>query len=51
MAPNPITRLRELSLALPGAHEIVAWGEPTFRVRNRPSAAAVHLTHTPRSTS
>jgi hypothetical protein len=28
-------RLRALCLALPEAHEVVAWGEPTFRVRNR----------------
>ena len=24
-----------MSLALPEAHEVVAWGEPTFRVRNK----------------
>lgn len=28
-------RLRALCLALPEAHEALAWGEPTFRVRNR----------------
>jgi hypothetical protein len=27
--------LRGLCLALPEAHEVEAWGEPTFRVRNR----------------
>ena len=24
-----------LCLALPGAHEVEAWGEPTFRVKNK----------------
>ena len=28
-------RLRAECLALPEAHEVEAWGEPTFRVRNR----------------
>ena len=27
--------LRTICLALPEAHEVVAWGEPTFRVRNK----------------
>jgi hypothetical protein len=31
----PLDRLRALCLALPEAHEVVAWGEPTFRVRNK----------------
>jgi hypothetical protein len=35
MAPRPLTRLRRLCLALPDAHEVEAWGEPTFRVRNK----------------
>ncbi len=35
MAPRPLTRLRKLCLALPEAHEVKAWGEPTFRVRNK----------------
>ena len=35
MAPRPLTRLRKLCLALPEAHEVEAWGEPTFRVRNK----------------
>jgi predicted DNA-binding protein (MmcQ/YjbR family) len=30
-----LTRLRKLCLALPDAHEVEAWGEPTFRVRNK----------------
>jgi predicted DNA-binding protein (MmcQ/YjbR family) len=35
MAANPLPRLRRLCLALPEAHEVVAWGEPTFRVRKK----------------
>lgn len=35
MPPSPLARLRRLCLALPEAHEVTAWGEPTFRVRNR----------------
>jgi predicted DNA-binding protein (MmcQ/YjbR family) len=35
MPPSPITRLRKLCLALPDAHEVEVWGEPTFRVRNK----------------
>jgi len=31
----PLVRLRKLCLALPDAHEVEAWGEPTFRVRNK----------------
>ena len=34
-ARDPLTRLREICLALPEAHEVEAWGEPTFRVRNK----------------
>ena len=30
-----MTRLRKLCVALPEAHEVEAWGEPTFRVRNK----------------
>jgi hypothetical protein len=33
--PDPLSRLRELCLALPEAQEVMAWGEPTFRVRNK----------------
>ena len=33
--PALIERLRKLCLALPEAHEVEAWGEPTFRVRNK----------------
>lgn len=32
MALRPIRRLRRICLALPEAHEVEAWGEPTFRV-------------------
>lgn len=35
MPPRPLTRLRRLCLALPEAHEVEAWGEPTFRVRRK----------------
>jgi predicted DNA-binding protein (MmcQ/YjbR family) len=35
MAPRPLVRLRKLCLNLPEAHEVEAWGEPTFRVRNK----------------
>jgi len=35
MPPRPITRLRKICLALPEAHEVEAWGEPTFRIRNK----------------
>jgi len=32
---SPVQRLRRLCLAYPDAHEVEAWGEPTFRVRNK----------------
>jgi hypothetical protein len=34
-ARSPLARLRKVCLALPGAHEVEAWGEPTFRVKNK----------------
>jgi len=34
-SPTPLRRLRALCLALPEAHEVDAWGAPTFRVRNK----------------
>ncbi len=34
-ATSPIERLRAICLALPEAHEVEAWGEPTFRVKNK----------------
>lgn len=30
-----LTRLRRICLAFPESHEVEAWGEPTFRVRNK----------------
>ena len=30
-----LDRLRSICLALPEAHEVEAWGEPTFRVKNK----------------
>ena len=33
--PRPLSRLRKICLTLPEAHEVEAWGEPTFRVRNK----------------
>lgn len=35
MPPSPLPRLRKICLALPEAHEVEAWGEPTFRVKNK----------------
>lgn len=35
MPPSPLARLRKICLALPEAHEVEAWGEPTFRVKNK----------------
>jgi hypothetical protein len=32
---TPLDRLRAACLALPEAHEVEAWGEPTFRVKNK----------------
>ena len=34
--PNSnLERVREFCLSFPEAHEVEAWGEPTFRVRNK----------------
>lgn len=33
--PDVLARLRRICLELPEAHEVIAWGEPTFRVRKR----------------
>ena len=35
MASRALLRLRKICLALPEAHEVEAWGEPTFRVKNK----------------
>ena len=32
---SPLPRLRKLCLSLPEAHEVEAWGEPTFRVKGK----------------
>jgi len=45
MPASPLARLRKLSLALPEAHEVEAWGEPTFRVRNKIFAMYAHAKH------
>jgi predicted DNA-binding protein (MmcQ/YjbR family) len=34
-APNPLARVRKICLAFPEAHEVEAWGEPTFRIKNK----------------
>ena len=33
--PPPLPKLRKISLSLPEAHEVEAWGAPTFRVKNK----------------
>lgn len=33
--PSPVDQLRSICLSLPEAHEVEAWGEPTFRVKNK----------------
>lgn len=35
MRPERLARLREICLALPGATEKEAWGDPTWRVRDK----------------
>ncbi len=35
MPRSPFPRVRKLALSLPEAHEVEAWGEPTFRVKNK----------------
>lgn len=43
MSPRlPVLRVRSICLALPEAHEVKAWGEPTFRVRNKIFAMYAH---------
>ena len=42
MPPSPLARLRKACLALPEAHEVEAWGEPTFRIRNKLFAMYAH---------
>ncbi|MBM4187908.1 MAG: MmcQ/YjbR family DNA-binding protein [Gemmatimonadetes bacterium] len=33
--PRVLAKLRKICLGLPEAHEVIAWGAPTFRVRNK----------------
>ncbi|HTE36404.1 MAG TPA: MmcQ/YjbR family DNA-binding protein [Reyranella sp.] len=42
MARQPIDRLRAICLALPEAAEKQAWGDPTFRVRDKIFAMEKH---------
>ena len=42
MPPSPLSRLRKLCLSLPDAHEVEAWGAPTFRVKNKLFAMYAH---------
>lgn len=35
MSTRLLARTRKLCLSFPEAHEVEAWGEPTFRVRNK----------------
>lgn len=35
MPRDPLLRCRKLALSLPEAHEVEAWGEPTFRIKNK----------------
>jgi hypothetical protein len=35
MPQSPLDRARAICLALPDAHEVEAWGAPTFRVKNK----------------
>lgn len=43
--PSPLTKLRKLCLALPAAHEVEAWGEPTFRVKGKLFAMYAHASN------
>ena len=42
MARDPLPRCRKLALSLPESHEVEAWGEPTFRVKNKIFAMYAH---------
>lgn len=42
---SPLPRLRKISLSLPEAHEVEAWGEPTFRVKNKLFAMYAHASN------
>src|SRR5258705_1477955 len=42
MPPSPLARLRKVCLKLPEADEVEAWGDPTFRVKNKIFAMYAH---------
>ena len=42
---RPLTALRKLCLALPEAHEVETWGEPTFRVKGKLFAMYAHASN------
>ena len=42
MPRDPLRCCRKLALQLPEAHEVPAWGEPTFRVKNKIFAMYAH---------
>ena len=42
MPRDPLPRCRKLALSLAEAHEVQAWGEPTFRVKNKIFAMYAH---------
>ena len=47
MAPRVLDRVRRICLAQPDAHEQLAWGAPTFRVKGKLFAMYAHpATHT-----
>jgi predicted DNA-binding protein (MmcQ/YjbR family) len=35
MPPSPLARVRKICLGFPDAHEVEAWGAPTFRLKNK----------------
>ena len=42
MPPSPLTRVRAICRGFPGAHEVEAWEEPTFRLNNKLFAMYAH---------
>lgn len=53
MAASPLARVRRICLSFPDAHEVEAWGEPTFRVKNKLFAmyASAGTHHSPKQPS
>jgi hypothetical protein len=45
MGASVLARVRKICLALPEAHEKIAWGAPTFRVRNKQFAMFLENHH------